>query len=173
MIRTIPGYSRYTITNNGTVMRNATCEVIRHHSDSKYVWVAIMPDGSTNKQQVNLHVLLAIAFHGPRPDGHVAAFKDGNNRNLTADNIEWVERGALAKRGFKATRRPKSNGACNADSMSLLYETLRLQDAPITMVALADLLKLPYSTVRYSMYGLIAAGKAEATEGGYEAICLD
>lgn len=165
---TIPGFSRYTIDEGGTVVDTCTGEIVQRRSNHMYDWVRVIPDNCSHKEQVHVHVLMALAFHGPRPDGCVVHFIDGKRKNLAPDNLKWMARSELSKLYKSADRKPRVNNVCNKESMQLLYDTLRELDEPITMVSLAEMLQLPYSVVRYSMYGLIAADKARATYGGYE-----
>jgi hypothetical protein len=37
-----------------------------------------------------VHTLVALAFHGPRPEGHQVNHKDCNPRNNKPSNLEWV-----------------------------------------------------------------------------------
>lgn len=38
----------------------------------------------------NIHVLVAEAFHGPRPDGSVAAHANGDPSDNRAENLRWA-----------------------------------------------------------------------------------
>ena len=172
----IPGYSRYDITEDGVVTEIATGkEIKRHDGDWRYIWVSVIPDGDRVRRQTNLHVLLALTFLGPRPDGHVVRFLDHNPRNITLSNIKWATRGEVrnnasnvdANGSIVGNRVPKANKACSPENTQLIYETLEILDRPVSMLELSDMLQLPYSAVRYSMYALMAMGKAAATKGGY------
>ena len=169
----IPGFSQYDIDTHGTIKNIVTGEVVPRHKTGKYDWVTIRRDDMNANEQINLHVLMALAFCGPKPEGGIVCFLDGNCRNVEAANIAWTTRSELGKHLSDAVRnrRPKTNNICNEGLTNLLYDTLCMQEAPVSMVALSDMLQLPYSAVRYSMYGLIAAGKARAVKGGYVSIC--
>lgn len=166
----IPGYSKYDITENGDITLIATGEPVARHVSTansyRYTWVYIIPDGDIKPHQTNLHVLVALAFHGPRPDGHVVKFLDGDTRNVCASNLAWVRRGSLMNK-VTTGRVPKQNKSCNPESVKLVYETLEALDKPISMLELASLLQVPYTTIRYSMYGLMALGKVQVVQGGY------
>jgi hypothetical protein len=164
----IPGYSRYTIEEDGTVVDTKTGEIVPRKTNARYDWVRIIPDDYPLKESVHLHVLMALAFLGPRPDGCVVRFIDGNNKNLAPNNLKWISRSDLAKEFTHIARKPRTNRVIGKESAQLVYDTMVELDEPVTMMRLAELLELPYSVVRYSMYGLIASGKAQATEGGYE-----
>lgn len=166
----IPGFSRYTISETGTLVDTETGEIVPHRTNARYTWVRIIPDGCPCKESVHMHVLMALAFLGPRPDGCVVWFMDGNSKNFAPNNLKWMLRRDLSKMYAAGCRKPKTNRICNKESMQLIYDTLLELDEPTTMMHLSEVLELPYSTIRYSMYGLIAAGKAEATCGGYKAV---
>lgn len=165
----IPGYSLYDIDENGTVVETATGKEVERRLSGKYAWVYIVSDSTGKNGQANVHVLLALALYGERPDGCVASFIDGDPTHLHVSNICWKPRGAINTERSRY-RRPKTNNTNTPESRELVYETLKLIDRPAFMVELAEILDLPYSTVRYSMYHLIGEGKVQLVRGGYLAI---
>lgn len=162
----IPGYSFYDIDENGTVVETATGEEIQHRLSGKYAWVYIVSDEKGKRAPANLHVLLALAFCGERPDGYVASFIDGDPTNVHASNVCWRSRRDINAEKSR-NRRPKANHSNTPESRELIYETLKMLDKPVFMVELAEILDLPYSTIRYSMYHLIGEGKVHLVRGGY------
>lgn len=44
------------------------------------------------------HILMWEAQHGPVPQEHVVAFRDGNRQNLRLDNLELISRADLIRR---------------------------------------------------------------------------
>lgn len=62
-----------------------------------------------------VHLIEWEAIHGPVPDGHVLAFRDGNRMNRAADNLVLVSRGALLQRNSIHNYPPEL-----ADSMRLV-----------------------------------------------------
>ncbi len=164
----IPGFSRYTINDFGAVVNKATGLIEQYH-DGRYKWVYIYSDDKQKKVHVDVHVLLALATLGPRPAGCVASLVDGNPDNLNADNVKWVERRVLAASNV-TERVPKQSTTNTPDSRRLVYETMVELGEPVTMVTLANMLQVPYSVIRYSMYHLLADGNAKAVKGGYVAI---
>lgn len=164
----IPGFSKYTISADGIVYDKDSGEV-EQRKYGRYPYVYIYKDEREKKVQVGVHVLLALAAHGPCPEGFVASFVDGNFDNLHLDNIVWVERSKLAARSV-TKRMPKKNNSNTPESRRLLYETMLELGAPATMTELSDILQLPYTVIRYTMYHLLADGNAKAVQGGYVAI---
>lgn len=166
----IPGYSRYDIDEHGNLVDTSTGEPVKRHDNARYAWVTVIPDNTTDSRQVNLHVLMALTFCGPKPDGGIVRFLDGDNTNICAANLAWTTRSelgtTLARNTVKA-RKPKKNNTCTKESMQMLHDTLCTLDEPVSMTTLSNMLEVPYSVIRYSMYGLIASGKAKAVEGGY------
>ncbi len=49
-------------------------------------------DAPKPQRSMRLHVLVAEAFHGPRPPGQCALHRDDNKMNNTAENIYWGTR---------------------------------------------------------------------------------
>ena len=169
----IPGFSAYDVDEHGTVTIVATGEVVPHNTKSLYRYVYIKPDKG-QKRQVNVHVLVATAFLGPKPEqSSVIRFRDGNRDNVDAANLMWTTRQELSAeyaQDLSKTRKPRSSAAYHRACADRVYEALRDYGEPITMVELANIMQEPYSVVRYAMYGLIAVGKADAVRGGYIAL---
>ena len=164
----IPGFSQYTINEFGDVFDKVSGGAVTRHN-GKYLWVYIYSDAKKKNVHANVHALMALAYKGPRPSGHVASFVDGNTQNLYVDNIVWADRRKLAAKSV-VDRMPRQSTTNTADSRRLIYDTMSMLDGPTTMVALADMLEIPYSVVRYSMYHLMADGNVKAVKGGYIAI---
>lgn len=55
-------------------------------------------DGVGFKRWKAVHEILWEESHGPRPSGHVVAFKDGNRENVTLENLELIDRAELLRR---------------------------------------------------------------------------
>lgn len=51
--------------------------------------------------RVGVHVLVANAFHGSRPSGHVVNHLDGNRINNHKDNIEWTIQSENVKHAYR------------------------------------------------------------------------
>lgn len=60
-----------------------------------YHSVGMSRNGKTTTKSV--HVLVCLAFHGPRPDGFHAAHRNGKCKDNRSDNLRWLS--------------PKENGA--------------------------------------------------------------
>ncbi len=67
----------------------------RVDSKDEYVYVKIQ-DGHLNKNWKQKHVLLWEEQNGPVPKGFVLIFGDGDNTNISLDNLILVSRGQLA-----------------------------------------------------------------------------
>jgi hypothetical protein len=105
---TIPGYSRYEVSNVGRVrsigrviVRNTRwggvgeCKIkgrVRSISwssgDRLYAVVTLVGDNDLPKT-IFVHVLVCMTFHGPRPAGMWALHRDDNVKNNTPDNLYW------------------------------------------------------------------------------------
>lgn len=55
-----------------------------------YMQVSLCRDGG--QKDVSVHVLVAEAFHGPRPDGMEVLHRDADRANNRADNLRWGTR---------------------------------------------------------------------------------
>ena len=98
--RDVLGYEGYyRVSSLGQVMRvrggmGATAGRIlkqkrpTHHCD--YLRIQLCRNDA--KRTVQVHVLVAEAFHGKRPRGKLPNHKDLNKLNNHADNLEWLTR---------------------------------------------------------------------------------
>lgn len=178
----IPGFSSYDITPDGVVTCINTGRVIPAYITAtangyyKYKRVYIVDDSGNKRTCAILH-LLALAFLEKPNCACVAKPKDGNTLNACLENAEWVPcckvtQAAWANGKFKD--RKKRSTACSKESIELLLNTLQQFDAPISMLQLSELLCVPYSTVRYSMYYLRDSGVVEHTgQKGWKIKCSD
>src|SRR5258706_3234173 len=124
--KTIPGFSNYEISENGQIRRsiNSTAKgrgwwqkkpgellnlFIGHGND--YLSVKLCKDDRKNKVY-QIHVLVAISFHGPKKEPHLCALhKDDNKYNNHYSNIYW------GTKGNNAVDRSK-NGKCGRAKLS-------------------------------------------------------
>lgn len=54
-----------------------------------YEKIYIVTDGG--KRTTRVHILVCLAFHGPKPsNAHTVNHKDGNKLNNVPDNLEWM-----------------------------------------------------------------------------------
>lgn len=90
---TIPGFTRYSVSSLGRVRRDVMvyrsqpgmCAV---QLKQGYPQVAVTSDAGKSIT-VMVHVLLMLAFVGPRPEGMHICHKDGNRANCSLDNLRY------------------------------------------------------------------------------------
>ena len=98
--RQIPGFSRYAVDENGTVLsiraggerrNNRNWENAKRLAPSTdklgYRRVCLRHDGRT--QTLTVHALVLTTFVGPRPDGMQCRHLDGNPSNNHISNLAW------------------------------------------------------------------------------------
>lgn len=79
--------SRTVVSIRGTI-RNVTGRVLASPcNNAGYPQVVLYRFG--RRKQFGVHVLVAIAFHGERPEGMFACHNDGNSNNNIPENIRW------------------------------------------------------------------------------------
>lgn len=109
----IPGFEVYEASSCGLIRRREICEgsqglpLRMWQSASGYSQVALCLDGK--KSTLHVHTLVALAFHGVRPEGHVIDHVDRCKTNNAAFNLEYVTRGMNASR-FESTLRQTRRG---------------------------------------------------------------
>lgn len=87
----VAGYEGwYEVSDLGRVRRVGAPQCRRLHSQAGgYVSVRLGRPG-TDKKTLQVHVLVAKAFLGPRPAGRQVNHKDANKHNPRLDNLEYV-----------------------------------------------------------------------------------
>jgi len=85
-VREVPGHPGLLARSDGRVIGPKGRPLGR--PNQAYVSVHVRkPDGRATT--VGAHVLVALAFLGPRPDGHEVAHRDGNPTNGRPENLRW------------------------------------------------------------------------------------
>lgn len=88
----IPGYWPYEASSLGRIRRDGKilkpAGGTRHN---RYHQVTLYPTGDPTQVQ-HVHVLVLLAFQGPRPRGYQSRHLDGNRFNNRADNLRWGTR---------------------------------------------------------------------------------
>lgn len=99
--RVIPGYPRYAIDENGTVLsvcvrgggwrKPTPWENARRMSfiKDRNGYHRVNLNNSGKAQQIPVHILVLITFVSPRPDGMVCRHLDGNPANNHVSNLAW------------------------------------------------------------------------------------
>ena len=85
----INGYENYSVSSWGRVKNNLTGDVLyQEKHDKGYMRVDLFKE--KQRHHLKVHRLVAQAFI-PNPDGKPQVnHKDGNNRNNSYTNLEWV-----------------------------------------------------------------------------------
>lgn len=81
----------YLISNYGRVLstkRNSSKILSRCFGSNGYCHVRLSDFG--NILCIDVHILVATAFLGPRKDGFQVNHKDGNKKNNHVENLEWT-----------------------------------------------------------------------------------
>jgi hypothetical protein len=96
--RQVPGSPWYEVSNLGRA--RSIDRVITYRDGRSQFWPGKILTPSPNADGYpkialsgrtrNLHVLVALAFIGPCPEGREINHKDGNKLNAAADNLEYV-----------------------------------------------------------------------------------
>lgn len=89
--RDVPGFEdEYVVSSLGRICRKPTGHVLKPWiAAGGYCYVDLR--GECRKRKIGVHVIVAEAFHGPRPSpGHEVAHWDGVTTNNTVDNLRWA-----------------------------------------------------------------------------------
>lgn len=94
----IPGFDNYSVSSLGRVRRDAGktsngrnwATKILSPRDNRYGYVKYTLYAEGKPHYVVAHRLVALAFHGPAPDGKpLVLHRDDNPKNNTPENLYW------------------------------------------------------------------------------------
>ena len=86
-----PRAPKYLVGEDGSVLGpSGTIRKPHLNPRSHYLQLAVWADGRT--QTVKVHVMVAEAWHGPRPDGMEVAHGNGVRTDNRASNLRWDTR---------------------------------------------------------------------------------
>lgn len=97
--RWIEGYDNYEVSSLGRVR---TRRILNQTDSNGYLYVGLSGDGKQKRQTV--HVLVAEAFHGDRPDKMDCCHINGDRSDNRAENLEWGTRSDNIKARWKHHR---------------------------------------------------------------------
>lgn len=120
----IPDWSDYEVSSQGRVRRTTKARGGPRLGSNR---IRTLVTDRVGYQQITfcrngrwfifrVHQLVALAFIGPRPEGKEVNHKDGNKKNNTPPNLEYVTRSenvlhSYTKLGNKAARGERCSGA--------------------------------------------------------------
>ena len=90
VFKTIPGYPNYRVSSWGRVQNILTGQFLKPHPTAKGYLRIDLWDGHGNKQHMRIHRLVAVAFVGNPFNKPQINHIDGNKRNNSYTNLEWV-----------------------------------------------------------------------------------
>ena len=97
--RWIEGYDNYEVSSLGRVRVR---KMLKPSETNGYQYVGLSQDGIQKHHLI--HVLVAEAFIGPRPEGMDCCHLDGNRDNNSLENLEWNTRSKNIKDRWKHQR---------------------------------------------------------------------
>lgn len=87
--RQSPSWPRLKVGDDGSVI-GPSGKTLKCFPD-KYGYLRLnVYLGGNQWKQLGAHFLVCETFHGPRPEGHVVAHRDGNPSNNAVDNLRWA-----------------------------------------------------------------------------------
>lgn len=95
----IIGYKNYAVSSNGVVRNLNTGKTLKPQSSKRageYLFVNLYYKGK--RKNINIHVLVAEHFIGPRPIGTEIHHKDKNRKNPKLSNLEYL---TISEHGIK------------------------------------------------------------------------
>lgn len=88
----IPGFTRYGVSVDGGVINIRTGHLKTFYTVKGYPATTVMSDSEGVMKWMFLHRLVALAFHGPEPEGlPLVNHRDNTKTNCHPDNLEWTD----------------------------------------------------------------------------------
>jgi len=89
----IPGLEgRYSASRCGSIWSHITNRQIKPYIDTRGYPTCSIQNGSVLLSKVSYHTLIALTFHGPRPDGFEVDHINRNRADPRAENLRYVSR---------------------------------------------------------------------------------
>ena len=93
--KTIEGWPNYEVSNTGLVRISKTGKILKqaehYGNDKTHPYMRVMLHSSDKRLHARVHRLVATAFLGKPEAGKTEVdHLDGNTRNNTSGNLEWV-----------------------------------------------------------------------------------
>jgi len=95
--RPIPGWPEYEVSRRGQVRRVGPAfgavvgRVLKPMLNKRTGYLSVMLSRRAASTRIDIHRLVALAFHGSQPSlSHLAAHNDGVRTNNDADNLRWA-----------------------------------------------------------------------------------
>ena len=85
----IPGFPDYKATSDGDIVsfKGKTPRTLRPTSDGRYLQVTLRRDGKSFARRV--HILVALAYHGPCPEGEEVRHGSGGKTDNRPENLSY------------------------------------------------------------------------------------
>ena len=98
--RSIPRWPEYQVSDTGEVRRIGSASgarvgrILRQLRNRKTGYLSVCLSQNSSQVRIDVHRLVAIAFHGPQPSAdHLVAHNDGSRTNNHACNPRWATQG--------------------------------------------------------------------------------
>lgn len=145
----IPSNPKYLVSSEGNVRHRDSNKLCKLHpnNNARYLAVGFWQDGKIRRR--NVHVLVAEAFKGPRPNGKEVRHLDGNGHNNKETNLCY---GTKKENGQDKIRHgtncpgERNGNAALSDSDTELMRVLYAR-GDITQYQLADLFGISQAQV--------------------------
>ena len=164
--RQIPGFPRYCIAEDGTIL-----SICGHRGRADLPWSearCIAPDIASNgyrrvslrhdgrKHQVHVHALVLTLFIGPRPDGMECRHIDGNKLNNHVANLIWGTRSEnqLDRRLHDTASRGERHGQAKLTNADVLEIRRRAANGDVHRVIAED-----FHVARTTISGIVTCRK--------------
>lgn len=135
--RPVVGYEgAYSVSNIGNVRNDRRGRPVRPAVVKLYLKLSLSRNDV--RKQYFVHSLVAAAFIGPRPIGHVTNHKDGNKFNNTPENLEYCTVGENNRHSIDVLGN-SLRGSCNPNAKLAARHVVSIRKRLASGASLASL----------------------------------
>lgn len=134
-IRTIPGFSRYTVSSEGIIYKSNNQPISVYNSNG-YLMTGMCSDETGKRFHMLVHRAVVMAFIGPIPKGMWVNHKNGIRNDNRIDNLEIMTPSENHRHARDVLKRKYTKGGSNSGKAKLTKESI---------VAIRQLKKLGWS----------------------------
>lgn len=145
----IPGFSQYTISQNGDIFRNGE-KLSPAKNEDDYATVVLYKNGEPYHKYV--HRLVADAW-GVEGSGEIVNHKDGDKSNINPDNLGYVDPGESTRHAYRKGLASGCKGEDNGRSKLTKKEVESIRKSKKSGTSLARLYDVNPTTISLIKHG--------------------
>lgn len=151
LFRKIPGFSKYSISEDGTVYSDVREKIIARTRNWAGYWVVTITDDNGYRAPRKVHRLVYSAFVGPLEEGKVIDHIDDNKDHNHYTNLQQITPPENSTKSF-ITGKNKEKVVWTKE---MIHEICRMMEKNMTNYEIFDAMNVNYDANRYNCNHLI------------------